>query len=278
MSMVPETKVMVSSSECNGGKWFQCRLPRVMALVVEILLFGMCITAADESFAGSNNDMAYNDCSAFVFDNEDDDVLSSYNNSFSRSSETRWSKGNCVALLSAGNRTPFLGATDSWGNWLNSRIAITIRRNDDFTLPSVHFCGGNADYNACMEKALLTYYGFRLDDRKRWRLRPYQSKDSFGFSLEQSISNTLDGTIERSDGIAVFAVRRSLDTFSDESKKWWVELYVIRHTSFGYVILSSNPNGDPPLLIPQDSTPESYAQAIPLINRLVQIVQSVRIK
>lgn len=268
MNVVLKANVAESSSERSAGRGRR-RFSRVMTIIVEAFLFGMCVAATGESFAESDNEITYNQCSAFIFDNEDDDVLSSYNNSFNSVGRA----GRCVALLSAGNRTPFLGATDSWGNWFNSGIALTIRRDDDPTFP-VHLCRGSADYNACMEKTVFIYYGFDLDDRRRWRLRAYQSKSR----LEQSMSNTLDGTIQSPDGITVFGVRRYPDMFYDGPEKWWVALYVIRHTPFGYVMLSNGEYREAPLSIPQHSTPESYAQTIQLIDRLMQIVQSVRIK
>lgn len=92
------------------------------------------------------------------------------------------------------------------------------------------------------------------------------------------MSNTLDGTIQRPDGITVFGVRRYPDMFHDGPEKWWVALYVIRHAPFGYVMISNGTYREAPLSIPQHSTPESYAQTIQLIDRLTQIVQSVRIK
>ncbi|VWB17548.1 hypothetical protein BLA14095_00530 [Burkholderia lata] len=268
MNVMLEANIIVSSSEYSSERGRR-RFSRVMAF-----LLGMCVATTGESFAGSDNKINYKECGAFVFDNEDDEVLSSYNNSFNSAGMA----GKCEALLSAGNRTPFLGATDSWGDWFNSRIALMIRRNEDYTLPGFNLCRDSADYNACMEKSVLTYYGFRLDDRQRWRFREYESKIGSGESLEQSMSNILDGTIERRDGITVFGVWRYPDGFYDGPKKWWVALYIIRHAPFGYVILSNNPKGNAPLSIPQNSTPESRAQTIELIDRLVQIVQSVRMK
>ncbi|MGT0195799.1 hypothetical protein ACVHYJ_27710 [Burkholderia pyrrocinia] len=250
-----------------------------MVSIAKIFLFAMFVVTAGESFARSENYAAYYDCRAFVFDNDDDDVLSSYNHSFGKPDETSWNRhSRCVALLSAGNLTPFLGATDAWGDWFNSRIALTVHRNDDLALPGVDRCRGSVDYDACLENAVFTFYGFRRDERKRWRLRTYQPENGFGISLEQSMSNTVDGTIERPDGITVFGAWRYPYKFPGTPQKWWIALYVIRHTPFGYVMLSNGTNSPPPLLIPQEPTPESYAQTIPLINRLVQIVQSVRVE
>ncbi|MGZ2747635.1 hypothetical protein [Burkholderia stagnalis] len=281
MSVMLDVDAVVYAPDCTEGSRFQRRFPGAMVASTVIFLLATGVATADEPLTRSDIDAAYKDCSAFVFDNKDDDVLSSYNHSFSNPSETYWNRGvhdQCVALLSAGNLTPFLGATDAWGNWLNSRIALTIHRSSDLALPGVDRCSGTTDYDACLENAVFTYYGFRRDERKRWRLRTYQPENGFGISLEQSMSNTVDGTIERSDGITVFGTWRYPYTFPGTPQKWWITLYVIRRTPFGYVMLSAGPNREPPLSIPQEPTPESYAQAIPLINRLVQIVQSVRIK
>ncbi|QVN20801.1 hypothetical protein [Burkholderia pyrrocinia] len=279
MNVMSAVGIVASSPECKEGSRLQRRFPRMMVSAAKIFLFAMCVATAGESFAGSENYAADYDCRALVFDNDDDDVLSSYNHSFGKPDEIYWNRNSlCVAFLSAGSLTPFLGATDEWGNWLNSRIALTVHRNDDPALPGVDRCRGSVNYDACVENAVFSIYGFRRDERQRWRLRTYQPENGFGISLEQSMSNTVDGTIERPDGITVFGAWRHPYIFPGRPKKWWVTLYVIRHTPFGYVMLSSGTNSPPPLLIPQEPTPESYAQTIPLINRLVQIVQSVRVE
>lgn len=55
-------------------------------------------------------------------------------------------------------------------------VAINIKRRG--YIPGHDRCEGNPDYDDCLEKAVLLFFGFIKDNRGRWRMQTYDSVNS----------------------------------------------------------------------------------------------------
>ncbi|MDF3884874.1 hypothetical protein, partial [Cupriavidus basilensis] len=225
-----------------------------------------------------NFDAAYKDCSLFKFSNENDQVLSSNEKEFHNRKETYWTRGvndMCMASLRAPTLMPM-----SKGDARQDGEYVTVNIKRRGYLPGHDRCEGRPDYDNCLQNAVFVFFGFNKDDRGRWRMKTYDAENSVGISLEQSMSETIDGVIEREDGITVIGewkhpyIGDKKDSYY-ASEPWedLIVLTIIRRSPFGYVTLGVRDL----IVIPVNRTPESLETAVTLINRIIDIVQSVRV-
>ncbi|PYE24301.1 hypothetical protein C7410_106131 [Paraburkholderia silvatlantica] len=214
---------------------------------------------------------AYKNCKLFAFDNKNDDVLSSEENHFDNLTETYGSQGvhdQCVVALKSKTLLP---VSSSDANPGGEFVYIMIVRRA-YLSPS-YICEGRADYDECLEKAVFNYHGFHKDDRGKWKKRVGFVGDVNG-NLIQSISETINGTIKNHDGITVISEWMHPYHLQDQTGDNMITLDVIRRTPFGY-ILAGRGYG---VGVPVDQTQESKTRAIDIINKIINVVQSVRIK
>ncbi|MGF6633814.1 hypothetical protein [Paraburkholderia sp. 35.1] len=214
---------------------------------------------------------AYNDCRLFVFDNKNDGVLFSSVSHFSNLSETYGNHDvhdQCIVGLRSKVLMP-MSSTDAHqdGEFVNIMIV-----RGAYLSPS-YLCEGKPDYDECLEKAVLNYNGFYEGYQGRWKRRVYNLGDAGG-ELEKSMSETINGTIRNSDGITVVSEWKRPYHFPDQTGSDLIIFDVIRRTPFGYVFAG----GKYGIAIPVDKTEESQIKATELINRVIDVVQSVRMK
>lgn len=214
---------------------------------------------------------AYKDCELFVFDNKNDGVLSSSVDKFYNYPETYWNQGvhdKCMVEFQSQTLLP-LSSTDMQQD--GERVEIEIVRR--MYLSASHFCEGKSDYDDCLEKVVFKYHGFYETSQGLWKRKVYNLGDVRG-DLEKSMSETINGTIRNFDGITVISEWKRPYHFPDQTASDLMVLYVIRRTPFGYIFAG----GDAGIGIPVNESEESRIKAVELINRIMGVVQSVRMK
>ncbi|WP_157381667.1 hypothetical protein [Burkholderia ubonensis] len=214
---------------------------------------------------------AYKDCGFFVFDNKNDGVLSSNVDHFRNVPETYWSQGVrdiCIAVFRSQTLFP-KSLTDAHLDGEHVNITIARRRY----LAASHFCDGKPDYDECLEKAVFRFHGFYEANQGRWKRRVYNPGVAGG-NLEKSMSETINGTIKNKDGITVISEWRRPYYFPNQTTGDLIVLCVIRRTPFGYIIAG----GDAGIAIPVNSDRGSQIKAMDFVNRVIAVVQSVRMK
>lgn len=214
---------------------------------------------------------AYKNCELFVFANKNDGVLSSDAGHFYNLPENYWNQGihdQCGVAFRSKTLMP-RSSTDDHRDGEYVDVMIVRRRY----LAASHFCEENSDYDECLERVVFRYYGFYEVGHGFWKRKVYNLGD-VGGNLEKSMSETINGTIKNSDGITVINEWKRPYHAPDQTGSDLIVLNVIRRTPFGYIFSG----GGYGIAIPVDETEESQIKATELINRIIDVVQSVRMK
>jgi hypothetical protein len=227
--------------------------------------------AASPMLTDSAINNAYENCKLFVFYNKNDSVLSSEENNFDNLADSYGDgsiRDQCVVGLRSQTLLPMSSVDATPGGEI---VNITIARRT--YLPSSHFCDNKPDYDECLEKAFLNYNGFYKDDNGKWRKKVGFAGEVNG-NLMQSVSEVINGTIQNYDGITVISEWRHPYHLQDQAREDMITLEVIRRTPFGYIFAGTGYA----VGIPVDQTQKSKTNAINLINRIIDVVQSVRME
>jgi hypothetical protein len=214
---------------------------------------------------------AYENCKLFVFHNKNDSVLSSEDNHFYSLTDAYGNQGvhdQCVVALRSQTLLP-MSSTDAVPGGEIVYIMIVRRA---YLLPS-DLCDNQPDYDECLQKAVFNYDGFYKDDHGKWRKRVGFAGEVNG-NLMQSISETVNGTIQNQDGITVVSEWKHPYRLQDQTSEDMISLDVIRRTPFGYIRAGMSHG----VGVPVDQTQKSKINAINIINRIIDVIQSVRME